>query len=224
MTRLVTILSLTVGALWVTAACASAQPLVSRIAAPGLVLTEVRAPDDVPLPVRLVFARSAQARAEVRIDVLVTASEAEALSRAEALESRAALGLPALEGIGARAWGHRTMVVLARGPVAAEVRVLAGAHDAVAIARALDAELAAGTGRAATAPRLRVDGDAQGERPLAVRFDGDVVASWLSADGAGYARSTERGWVVARTGPGAIVVRALAVTPDLRVHELTLTR
>lgn len=201
-----------------TASPAAAQTLIERITPVGLSLVEVTAPDDVRLPVRLSYARSPQAAVEVWVDVLSAPDEAEALRRAEWQARTAAAGIAARAGLGDRAWGDRGMLVFARDRWVVEVRVVGGAHDAIAIATRVDAML--GTARSsAGAPTMRVEAP-QGDVPGAVRFDGDVIAAWVGATGAAYARQTPRGWAVVRTGPGPFEVTAIAVTADLRAHPL----
>lgn len=201
---------------------AEAQELASRLAPEGLVLIDVRAPDDPEHAVRLSYAPSDQARPELWIEVFVAGDSAEAVRRARFWAGTASRGLDARPDLGEHAWGDARMSVIAVGRRAVHVRVLAGTHDASAIARTVGAALLAAPPLASPVPRLIIDGALQGDTPVPVRFDGDVIAAWVTADGAAYARRTAQGsWLLARSGEGSYGVRAIVVTSGLSVVELT---
>lgn len=228
MRRWTTVLGLAAAVLLATAACASAQqsgaPLAERIAPAGMHRIAVRAPDDPRLPVRLSFATDAQGRAEVWVDVLVTASTEDALRRGEAMASQVTAGLPERRGLGDAAWGGDGMVVLVRGEVVASVRVLSGNHDAARFAQHVDAALAGAAPSHGWAPRVRIEAAQRPGAPRRVLIDGDVVAAHVTATGGGYARrAPDGGWVIVDTGSGPTTVRAVVVGPDLQLRELVLT-
>ncbi len=226
MSRFLTSCLVVSAALFATAACASAQnarPLADLLAPPAMERVGVRAPDDLRLPVRLEYAPSGQDRAEVWIDVLRADSPRAAAARAEQLAgTAAAAGLAPRDDLGDRAWGDRGLVVLVRGSTVVSVRVLAGAHDAVAIGRRVIGALDRAPGASGATPRLRLEGQPTAEVPARVAFDGEVLAAHVVADGGAYARRAPEGWVVVRSGDGPFEVRAWVVGPDLRVSEVTL--
>ena len=201
---------------------ASGQDLASQLAPEGLVLVDVRAPDDPEHAVRLSYAPSAQAAPVLWIEVHAARDAAGAVRRARFWAGTASAGLDARPDLGEHAWGDARMVVLAVERWAVHVRVLAGAHDATAIARTAAARLRAARRIASPAPRLLVPGALQGDVPVPVRFEGDVLAAWVTADGSAYARRSPNGeWLLARSGDGSYLVRAIAVTSDLTVVALT---
>lgn len=225
--RLLATLTLTLAALLVPAACASAQPprpLSEAVAPAGMDRVEVRVPDDPRIPVRLLYAPRGQTRAQVWVDVLVADSADDAAARAEWLaRTSSSAGLAPVADVGDRAWGDGGMVVFVRGETVAAVRVLSDAHDALAIARRVDGALTAARGAAAPAPRARLEGNPGADTPARVLFEGDVVGAHVVASGDAYARRSHDGWVVVRTGEGAFEVQAFVAGPDLRVHRIAVT-
>jgi hypothetical protein len=96
---------------------------------------------------------------------------------------------------------------------------VAGDADAAAIAAQADAAIQAAPPGEPAAGHVsdQAYDDAQlGDRPLPIVFPDELIAASVSVCGPGYARHTADGWVVVRTGPGAITVRVTGVDDHLR--------
>ena len=189
------------------------------LAPPGLRLTEVVAPDTLDGPVRLSFAPAAQQAVEVRMEVWVARDAAHALRRLDWLRETVAGDLPALSGPGDRAFGDARLLAFVRDNLVVVVRVAAGAHDALDLARRADAAVQrAPRGAPDAAPvDLLLPAAQQVGVALPVELRGDVLGAHVSASGAAYVRRTRRGWVLTRTGEAPHRVRVIAVDSLLRL-------
>ncbi len=195
--------------------------LVAAVTPPGMHLVDVDVPDVDRVPVRLRFAPAPQARAELLVDVLVSDDAPSAAEAAAWFRETVSGELPELGGIGDAAAGDAGLVAFVRGEVFVIVRRVAGGHDAVAIARAIDRSLRERRASPPSAVRLDVASPQVGEtRPIRA---GDALAMHVTASGPGEARRTRQGWTLTRTAPGAIELHVVVIDRALRRHERRLT-
>lgn len=207
---------------WLAPLAAAAEPVVhggvdvETLTPAGMQRLSVTAPTEPGRPVRLVYGRGSAP--ELLVDVRV-APDAAGARAALAARLRAVTSPPPEADLGDAGLGDAGFAAFARDNVFVSVHRVAGDADALAVARAMDAAVrAAPAGAPALAPaERRFYDDAQlGERPVAVEFPEGLLAAQLEVCGPAYARRTAGGWVVVRTGPGAVTVRVLGVDRRLR--------
>ena len=202
----------------VVPALASAQRAgvpVDSVTPAGLERIEVNVPEHEQNGVQLFFAPPGRALAEVRVDVIVASSHREAIAAMSFFEQTVANELPLVRGVGDEARGDAGLAVLVRDNVFVVVHRLAGNRDALAIARALDAEIErAPRGGAVSPVRLSIPEPGEGANPL--QLPEGVLEAYVVAGGSAAARRTSRGWVLTRQGSEPATVSVVACDRLLR--------
>jgi hypothetical protein len=202
-------------------ACASAHAQravpVARVTPPSFELVDVDVPDLESEPVRLRFAPAGQRRAELLVDVRIAGDRRGAQDAAQWLRETTAGPLRALEGIGDAAAGDAGFVAFVRDEVFVVVRRIGGAHDAVAIARGLDAALLERIDAPLPGAFVRVPTQVEASAPIVL--SPEILAAHVLVEGPGLARRTPAGWTIARTGAGPLAVRVIAFDRGLRRLE-----
>lgn len=202
-------------------ACVSAHAQravsVEEVTPPGWVLIDVDVPEHESAPVRLRFAPEGQARTELLVDVLIAGDRRGAHDAARGLRETTAGELGEVQGVGDAAAGDAGFVAFVRGEVFVVVRRIGGSHDAIAIARRIDASLL--QRREVALPRAFVQVPARIETVAPIQLGPEVLGAHVSVEGPGLARRTADGWLVARSGPGPLTVRVVAFDRHLRRLE-----
>lgn len=165
-------------------------------------------------PTRLVYQAEGTS---IVLSVTVGADAAAARDTIDRWRHRATRDLRKL-AVGDYAYGTADHLAFARLNVAVVVRVVSGDRSAVDVARKLVAVIdAQPSGSPAAAPlEASIPEHAAVGKPVAVVFSWTPLAAELEVSGPATARRTRTGWVVARTGPGTIALRARAVDSRLR--------
>lgn len=202
-------------------ACASAHAQravpVERVTPPSFELRDVDVPELASEPVRLRFAPAGQRRAELLVDVRIAADRRGARDAARWLRETTAGDLPALNGLGDVAMGDAGLCAFVRDEVFVVVRRIAGAHDAIAIARGLDAALTERIDAPLPGAFARIPAQLEASAPI--ELSPEVLAAHVLVEGPGHARRTPNGWTIARTGAGPLTVRVIAFDRGLRRLE-----
>lgn len=194
---------------------------VDSVTPAGLERIDVNVPEHEQNGVQLFFAPHGQARAEVRIDVLVASTHLEATARMRFFEQTVAGELPFVGGIGDEARGGASLAALVRDNVFVVIHRIGGVRDALAIARSLDAViLSAPRGGVDSPVRLSIPQLGEGVQPL--QLPEGVLEAHVVAGGSASARRTSRGWVLVRNGAEPATVSVVAC--DRMLRRLRLER
>ena len=190
---------------------------VEALTPAGMQRLSVEAPTAAGRPVRLSF--GASGTAEVVMEVLVAADAAGARAALDDWKRTLQL-VPPAEALGDAGYGGGSTHGFVRDNVFAMVRRVAGEADAAAIAAQVDAAIQAAPAGEPTLDAMPTQAfdDAQlGADPVPLAFASGLIAANVSVCGPAYARRTAAGWVLVRTGPGAVTVRVTGVDAFLRV-------
>ncbi len=200
---------------------------IEALPSEGTTLGEIVVPDVDTLPIRVVI--EAQQRPVLLVDVLVgrdTTAARDALRRFRRSLSR---NPETVEGLGDEAYGGEQVIAFARDNVFVALRSISGARlpgeraverrghvmsDARRIDRAIQAS-PPGDPRARGLTLIAVD-DPQHDEPAPFLPRGEVLAASVRVHGPGYARNGRSGWMLVRTGEGAIAAHVLAIDRYLR--------
>lgn len=205
---------------WLAPALASAQLAgvpIDALTPEGMERVDVSVPEHEGHGVRLDFAPEGEGepRATLRVDVLVAPSARAAIEAADWHERTITGELAAIPGLGDRARGGPSIVVLVRDNVFVVVRRIAPQVDCVPHAIAIDAALeAAPRGAPRSALRLAIPPLAEGLTPL--QLPAGVAGAHVLATGSASARRTRAGWAVVRRGAGPWSVTVHACDALLR--------
>lgn len=178
----------------------------------GMHRVEVEVPEHAHHGVRLYFAPEDQARATLRVSVLVAPTARDAAAALDAFEATVAGELASLPGVGDRALGGASLVAFARDNVFVVVQRLDAQTDCRPLAAALDGAVRAAP-RGPSASPARLGAPAPGET---LQLPPGVLAAHVLATGAAAARRTAAGWAVVARGDGAWTVTVLAADAMLR--------
>jgi hypothetical protein len=185
----------------------------------GMQRLSIEAPSAAGRPVRLSF--GASGTAEVVMEVLVASDAAGARAALDDWK-RTLQHAPPAEALGDAGYGGGATHGFVRDNVFAMVRRVAGEADAAALAAQVDAAIknaAAGDPSLAAVPVQSFDDAQLGEAPVPLAFASGLIAANVSVCGPAYARRTAEGWVLVRTGPGAVTVSVTGVDAFLRVTQ-----
>jgi len=210
---------------WATSGSVAATPLragipVSAVAPDGMTLLSTAPPPAADHPVALAFGEPSRGEPAVLVDVLVADDAAIARAALEAFLRTSARSLPPRKGIGDAGYGGAGAFGFTRDNVMIVYRSLDGDSDAEALAGIADAAVLAAPFGRATADRIpAVESEAgqAGDPPTPVRVGDAFLSSRAIVDGPAYARRTEAGWLIIRTGEGPIRAEIVAVDDRLRV-------
>lgn len=204
---------------WLAPAFASAQlagVAADALTPEGMERVEVNLPEEAHHGVHLYYAATGQSRPTLRIEVYVAVDARDAAEVAERFVETTAGELPSLVGVADGARGDAGLVIFRHQNLFVAVRELShGAHDCVALSRAIDLRLA-GAARGSSRSALRLSAPELSEGLNAIQLPADALAAHVTASGSAYARRTRSGWVVERRGEGPWSVAIIATDGQLR--------
>ncbi len=186
----------------------------------GMRRVDVDVPEVDHVPERQRYAPANATRAEVLVDVLLSEDAPSARAAAAWFRETVSGELPEIDGLGDGAAGDAGLVAFVHDTALVVVRRITGAHDVLAIARAIDRAIAPASGALAA---VRVEGNPQPGGPPARIVATGAIGMYVTVTGPGEARRTRDGWVVARSAPGPLRVHLVTVDAQLRRTERSET-